>query len=535
MDSTGGPAPDRTPDSVPSSSVSLACTTPARSQVRAPLRGGGTAGRAGGDPTEGAPTDGVPAGGEPVFGGAARGEVPRQLTDGSARRPTRSGGGPVGPARPDRPARTPGTAAARPAGLARPAVTELRLSAFAGHRAAVHPLGPVTLFTGASGSGKSTTLRAYEALARLGAGEDLAAAFPDADACVPERARPDAQGRRGFRIGCTVDGPAGPVRLDLAVQVEPSLRIVGERLTCRGRTLLTTALRDPGRSTVQAEWHTAGTTPVTRAPFPDDLLGTALLPLRVAGKTKGQLEVLAAAEQMVVALRSVFPCDPQPRRMRAPVPMGEGRLRRGCDNLAEVLHRTATECARRHARLAAVADAGCAGVVAGLRVEVLPDATVRAFLDRDPRGSARSAGAVAAGTPFGRSGGVVSAGASGAASGVASRVAIPAPRSAPVVTPLGRLGDGELRYLALALVLLTGPGVLAMDQLAEVPAAMRTLTVLADGLDGCLDGPQLRALLGLASDICADGHIRLVGAVGEAAAGYARETPGVSVVDLGRE
>ncbi|MEU6947292.1 hypothetical protein ABZ957_18940 [Streptomyces sp. NPDC046316] len=467
--------------------------------------------------------------------------------------------------------------------MARPAVTELRLSAFAGHRAAVHPLGPVTLFTGASGSGKSTTLRAYEALARLGAGEDLAAAFPDADACVPERARHDAQGRRGFRIGCTVDGPAGPVRLDLAVQVEPSLRIVGERLTCRGRTLLTTALRDPGRSTVQAEWHTAGTTPVTRAPFPDDLLGTALLPLRVAGKTKGQLEVLAAAEQMVVALRSVFPCDPQPRRMRAPVPMGEGRLRRGCDNLAEVLHRTATECARRHARLAAVADAGCAGVVAGLRVEVLPDATVRAFLDRDPRGSARSAGAVAAGTPFGRSGGVVSgatngvasgvastgasgaagagtsgvastgasgaagagtsgvagAGASGAASGVASgvasRVAIPAPRSAPVVTPLGRLGDGELRYLALALVLLTGPGVLAMDQLAEVPAAMRTLTVLADGLDGCLDGPQLRALLGLASDICADGHIRLVGAVGEAAAGYARETPGVSVVDLGRE
>lgn len=565
MDSTGGPAPDRTPDSVPSSSVSLACTTPARSQVRAPLRGGGTAGRAGGEPTDGAPTDGVPAGGEPAYGGAARGEVPRQFTDAFVRRPARSGGGPVGPARPDRPARTPG--AARPAGLARPAVTELRLSAFAGHRAAVHPLGPVTLFTGASGSGKSTALRAYEALARLGAGEDLAAAFPDADTCVPERARPDAQGRRGFRIGCTVDGPAGPVRLDLAVQVEPSLRIVGERLTCRGRTLLTTALRDPGRSTVQAEWHTAGTTPVTRAPFPDDLLGTALLPLRVAGKTKGQLEVLAAAEQMVVALRSVFPCDPQPRRMRAPVPMGEGRLRRGCDNLAEVLHRTATECARRHARLAAVADAGCAGVVTGLRVEVLPDATVRAFLDRDPRGSARPAGAGAAGIPFGRSGGaasgatngvastgtsgvagggtsglasagtsgVASAGTSSVASGVASRGAIPAPRSAPFVTPLGRLGDGELRYLALALVLLTGPGVLAMDQLAEVPAAMRTLTVLADGLDGCLDGPQLRALLGLAADICGDGHIRLVGAVGEAAAGYARETPGVSVVDLGRE
>ncbi|MFD9033673.1 AAA family ATPase [Streptomyces sp. NPDC059567] len=369
---------------------------------------------------------------------------------------------------------------------ARPAVTELRLSAFASHRAAVHPLGPVTLFAGASGSGKSSALLAYEALARLGAGDDLATVFPDAADCVPERARPDAQGRRGFRIGCTVDGPVGPVQLDIAVQAEPRLRIVGERLTCRGRTLLTTALRDPGRDAVQAEWHTAGATPVTRAPFPDDLLGTALLPLRVAGKTKGQLEVLAAAEQVVVALRSVFVCDPRPDRMRAPVPTGEGRLRRGCDNLAEVLHRTRTDCPRRHARLASVAGAGCAGPVTGLGVEELPDGRVRAVLERG------------------------------------------------VATPLGRLGDGELRYLALALVLLTGPGVLAMDQLAEVPDAMRTLTVLADGFDRGLDRRQIRELLGLASTICAGGHIRLVATVGETAAVHARETPGVSVVELER-
>ncbi|QGZ51469.1 ATP-binding protein [Streptomyces sp. QHH-9511] len=388
---------------------------------------------------------------------------------------------------------------------ARPAVTELRLSAFASHRAAVHTLGPVTLFAGASGSGKSTALRAYEALARLGAGEDLATAFPDAADRVPERARPDAQGRRGFRIGCTVDGPVGPVRLDVAVQAEPCLRVVGERLTCRGRTLLTTALRDPGRTSVQAEWHTAGATPVTRAPLPDDLLGTALLPLRVAGKTQGQLEVLAAAEQVVVALRSVFACDPRPDRMRAPVPTGEGRLRRGCDNLAEVLHRTRTDCPRRHARLASVAGAGCVGPVTGLGVEELPGDRVRAVLER--------AGAVA-GSP--------------AAPGEQGE-------RGPWVTPLGRLGDGELRYLALALVLLTGPGVLAMDQLAEVPAAMRTLTVLADRLDQGLDRRQLHELLGLAAGICAGGHIRLVGAVGEAAAEGVREVPGVTVVDLSRE
>ncbi|NEC30380.1 ATP-binding protein, partial [Streptomyces sp. SID8111] len=67
------------------------------------------------------------------------------------------------------------------------------------------------------------------------------------------------------------------------------------------------------------------------------------------------------AEQMVVALRSVFPCDPRPGRMRAPVPAGDGRLRRGCDNLADVLSRTRAECGRRHALLVAALRAGCAG------------------------------------------------------------------------------------------------------------------------------------------------------------------------------
>ncbi|MEV5970173.1 ATP-binding protein [Streptomyces sp. NPDC051921] len=398
--------------------------------------------------------------------------------------------------------------------MVRPAVTELRLSAFGAHRGTVLPLGPVTLVRGPSGSGKSTVLRAYEVLAALGAGAGLAEALPDAVDRVPERARPDAQGRRGFRIGCTVDGPMGPVHLDVAVQAEPALRIVGERLTAQdGRTLLATALRDPDRGTVQAEWHTAGSTPVTRAPFPDDLLGTALLPLRVAGKTPGQRDVLAAAEQVVVGLRSVFPCDPQPRRMRAPVPVGAGRLRRDCRNLAEVLHRTATECSRRHSRLAAFAGAGCVGPVTALGLREFEESgTVQAVLERPGRAA----------------------------------------------TPLSRLGDGELRYLALGLVLLTGPGVLAMDPVAEVPQAMQTLTVLADGLDHGLDARQVRALLELAGEIGARGHLRLVATVGEGvlvrdgaltgegepveARGPAGEgaldvpnVPGVTVVDLGRD
>ncbi|MFI9201807.1 AAA family ATPase [Streptomyces sp. NPDC053048] len=375
--------------------------------------------------------------------------------------------------------------------LQRPAVTELRLSAFKSHRNAVFPLGPLTLFRGASGSGKSSALQAYEALARLAGGDSLDEALAPvaggAGACVPHNARPDAQGRRGFRIGCTVEGPVGPVRLDVAVQAEPELRVVGERLTGSGRTLLSTALRDPGLPRVEASWHTAGSVPVTRAPLPDDRLGTALLPLRVAGKTAGQRLVLDAAEQVVVALRSVFACDPRPELMRTPVAARDGRLRGACDNVAAVLGRTGSECVTRHALLVTAAEAGCRAEVEGLAVQGLEGGLVRAVL------------AGKAGT----------------------------------TTPLERLGDGELRYLALCLVLLTGPGVLAVDPAAEVLPARQVLTVLADGFDRCLDPRQARELLGLAARMCERGHIRLVGTVRGEVGETAHEVAGASMVDLG--
>nr|WSW62397.1 ATP-binding protein [Streptomyces sp. NBC_00998] len=376
---------------------------------------------------------------------------------------------------------------ARPVVHHRPAVTELRLSAFGAHRAAVFPLGPVTYLTGPSGSGKSQVLAAYEALAGLGSGATLEEAFPDPGARIPDRALPDGEGRRGFRIGCTVDGPAGPVRLDLAVQAEPALRIVGERLSAGGQILLSTALRDPGRRSVQASWLTGGAVGVTRAPLPDDRLGTALLPLRVAGATAGQRQVLAAAEQMVVALRSAFPCDPRPDRMRAPVPPGAGRLLGDCANLADVLRRTRHECGTRHALLTAAARTGCSGPVEGLDVRAPAHGPVTALLDRGSAGPA---------------------------------------------TELGRLGAGELRFLALALVLLTGPGVLAMDPAAELLSARQALTVLADGFDRGLDRRQNAELLRLALLCCSRGHVRLVAAVGEGTAEAARLSPGVAVVDL---
>jgi hypothetical protein len=97
-------------------------------------------------------------------------------------------------------------------------------------------------------------------------------------------------------------------------------------------------------------------------------------------------------------------------------------------------------------------------------------------------------------------------------------------------TELGRLGDGELRYLALALVLLTGPGVLEVDPAGEVPAAMQTLTVLADNLDRSLDPRQRTELLRLAVRMCERGHIRLVGAVSDVS--WATGVDGVTVVHL---
>ncbi|MCX4528612.1 MULTISPECIES: ATP-binding protein [unclassified Streptomyces] len=395
------------------------------------------------------------------------------------------------PAHAPAPAAPEAGAAAGPAPSAhapqRPALTELRLSAFASHRGAAFPLGPVTLFTGPSGSGKSQALGAYEALAGLASGATLGEVFPQPSALVPERALPDADRRRGFRIGCTVDGPVGPVRLDLAVQAEPALRVVGERLSVGGEILLSTALRDPGRRSVQAAWLTGGAIGVTRAPLPDDRLGTALLPLRVAGATAGQRRVLAAAEQAVVALRSVFACDPRPDRMRDPVPPGAGRLLGDCANLADVLRRTRHECGTRHALLAQAARTGCAGEVAGLDVRAPAGGPVAALLDRGP----------------GRPG-----------------------------TELGRLGAGELRFLALALVLLTGPGVLEVDPAAELLSARQALTVLADGFDRDLDRSQRAELLRLALMACGRGHVRLVAAVGEEYAGTARRVPGVSVVDL---
>ncbi|MBO8185504.1 AAA family ATPase [Streptomyces spirodelae] len=383
-----------------------------------------------------------------------------------------------------------------------PAVSALRLSAFRSLRARTVPLDPVTVLTGPSGSGKSTVLEAYEALARLGQGGLLEEVFGHRATTpgrpspyVPHTAQADRQGRRGFRLGCSVTGPAGPLHFDVAVQAEPELRVVGERLSRpAGETLVATALLDPARRSVTATRQVAGVSRALRTPFPDDRLTLPLLPLRVAGNTAEDRALLAAVEQVVVALRSVFGCDPVPARMRGPVAARDGRLGGDCGNLAAVLRRTHAECATRHAALLAMVREGCAGPVTQLRSETAgsgDSAMVRGVLER----------------------------------GV----------SAPA-TPLEWLGEGELRFLALALVLVTGPGVLSVQTVDEVPAAQQALTVLADGLDRALDARQTAELLALAGRMARRGHVRLLatGPSGGVLAREAARTEGLALVDLGR-
>ena len=67
-------------------------------------------------------------------------------------------------------------------------------------------------------------------------------------------------------------------------------------------------------------------------------------------------------------------------------------------------------------------------------------------------------------------------------------------------------------------------------RVGEVPAAMQTLTVLADGLDRAVDVRQRTELLRLAARMCERGHIRLVGAVSDAS--WATQADGVTVVHL---
>ncbi|MHA6763330.1 AAA family ATPase [Streptacidiphilus sp. PAMC 29251] len=361
--------------------------------------------------------------------------------------------------------------------------------AFKSHVGTVLPLAPVTLLEGASGTGKSNVLDGLAVLSGLAGGDELTEALAGVrgglPGCVPH-------GRQGFRLGCTVETPQGAaVRLEVAVRTDGGPRIVAERITeSRGggpqQVLLSTAEEDRARGRLNAAWHSDGRQGDIRAPLASGSLLASQLPLRIAGATAGEQRVLAAVEGLLTALREVFPVDPVPALMRGWVPTGDdARLRSTGENLSAVLARIQGECRIRYGRLVQTVRAASPhpvrdlGVLRGRR-EDGAEQVVAALWEAEH-------------------------GCTGA----------------PVMS------GGLLRQLAFATVLLTGPGVLQMES-AAVPDAERLLTVLAEDLD-----PRL---LGLAVEVAARGHVRVLATMGPLAGlGPGSVPDGVRVVGCRRD
>ncbi|MFC1414263.1 AAA family ATPase [Streptacidiphilus sp. N1-12] len=373
--------------------------------------------------------------------------------------------------------------------LRRATVSELRLVAFKSHVGTVLPLAPVTLLRGASGTGKSNVLDGLAVLSGLAGGAELAEASAGVRGglagCVP-------YGRQGFRIGCTVETPQGAtVRLEVAVRTDGGARIVAERITeSRGgepeQVLLSTGAEDRVRGRLNAAWHSDGRQGDIRAPLASGSLLAAQLPLRIAGATAGERRVLAAVEGLLTALREVFPVDPVPALMRGWVPVGDdARLRSTGENLSAVLARIQGECRIRYGRLVQAVRAASPYPVRDLGV----------LRGRGDDGVERVVAALWE----------TEQGCTGAA----------------------LMSGGLLRMLAFATVLLTGPGVLQMES-AEVPDAERLLTVLAEDLDP--------GLLGLAVEVAARGHVRVLATAPAGGAGGSGGVPeGVRVVGCRRD
>ncbi|MET9398321.1 ATP-binding protein [Kitasatospora sp. NPDC002965] len=406
------------------------------------------------------------------------------------------------PAHPQQRTSEPGPPAAR-----RPTVEEVRLTSFKSYRRAVLPLAPLTVLHGPAGVGKSNALDALAVLSRLALGEEIAdsldgvpgAAGPLAtpvrgglDGCVPH-------GRNAVILGCTVRSADGPVGLEIVVRTDGPVRIAREQLTLDGRTLVETGEQDLRNRRINVSWHNDTRQGDIRAPFPSGTLITAQIPLRVAGSSPGERKVLAAAEQLLTALREVFPVHPVPALMRGWArPDPRARLLGNAANISAVIARLSNECGRRYGQL----------------LRVVQDAAPHPLLGLDlaHRGSGADRRVLAV---FDE--------------GVLGR------------TGADQASDGMLRHLAFSAVLLTGAGVLDLDVAAEVPWAHRQLTVLAEDLGAGLGTDQTASLLRLARDMSGRNQLRVLTTLQEPAA--AREAlggpgdlpPGAALVECRRD
>ncbi len=372
----------------------------------------------------------------------------------------------------------------------RPTVEELRLTSFKSYRRATLTLSPLTVLHGPSGVGKSNVLDALAVLSRLALGEEIADSLDG----IPGVAGPLAvpvrggllgcvpHGRNAIILGCTVRSCVGTIRLELVVRTDGPVRVARERLTLDGRTLVETGEQDVPNRKVNVTWHNDSRQGDIRAPFPSSSLITAQIPLRVAGSSAGERKVLAASEQLLTALREVFPLHPVPALMRDWTRADpQARLLGTAANISAVLARLKGECSRRYGHLLKVVQSAAPHPLLGLDI-------ARRGTDADERLLAVFDEGV-----LGRTG-------------------------------ADQASDGMLRHLAFSAVLLTGAGVLDVDPAGEVPSAHRQLTVLAEDIGAGLSTEQTASLLRLARDMCDRKHLRLLVSLQEPAA--ARPSPG---------
>jgi hypothetical protein len=392
----------------------------------------------------------------------------------------------------------------------RPALVELRLTAFKSYRGAALLLAPVTVLHGPSGAGRSNLLEALAVLSALAEGGPVAEALSGgavggavggAEGPAPgpgPRGGPTGcapYGSSRFALGCTVAVGSGLLALDVEVDTDGPVRVVSERLWCpgTGEVLVETGEEDRKRGRINTSWTCGGRRGSARIPVSSARLVTAQLPLRIAGSTESELRVLAAAEQVLTPLREVFPVAPVPELMRRPAVPGQwperARLRSDAANLSAVLPRIKDQCPIRAGRLIRAMDPlSPGGRVEDLYVERV-EGGLMAGLDEGP---------------YGRTG-------------------------------ADRLPNGSLRYLAFATVLFTGPDVLQMAPATEVPDAMRQLTVPADDLDAGLGREQAARLLEIAVEMTARGHVRLLTAVQDPQAAAGLDADRVALIGCRRD
>jgi predicted ATPase len=233
-------------------------------------------------------------------------------------------------------------------------LTSVRLTRFKSFADAELPLGNLTVLTGRNSSGKSNALDAIEVLARLAEGEDLVDALDGrrreggpvrggSAGCAPH-------GETEFSIGCAVRLGEETFDYDLTIQVSPDLRVVAEHLYgpcpmiqsgwARYGPLLDAESSGDENPALWGRVHNGKKGPNPWIPFRDNRILLSQLPSHVSAKdTEGRndpagRQVLLGAEAVIAALRGTFHLDPVPHLMRSYVPARDAGLRRTGENIS---------------------------------------------------------------------------------------------------------------------------------------------------------------------------------------------------------